>query len=95
MNAEYVNWCCEELLRKTRLTKATVRRGEEDASNTWFFTLECEMGKVKQALSYAALLPQWERMRDKNLFYNELEIMACAVVDAAMDTLVKLKGCGE
>lgn len=83
MTAEYVNWCCEELLRNTKLTKATVRAGAEDDSNLWIFTLECEIGHVKKALSYAALRTKHQEMRDPSLFYNELETMARAVVDVA------------
>lgn len=82
MSAEHVNWCCEELLRKTGLTKATVRSGEEKGANTWIFTLECRTGSIKRALTLAYLAPQVERMRDDGSIYTELERMARAVVQA-------------
>lgn len=94
--AEYVTECCESLLRNTKLTKATVRPGEDEGASTWIFTLECEIRSIKRALTVAYIALQVERMRDGNVFYRELEIMARAVVqatvDAAVDKLVKLKG---
>lgn len=99
MTAEYVTECCEALLRNTKLTKATVRPGEDEGASTWIFTLECEIRSIKRDLTVAYMALQVERMRDSNAFYRELEIIARAVVqatvDAAVDKLVKLKGGGN
>lgn len=83
MTEDGVNWCCDQLLRSSGLTKVTLRAGEGESSNLWLFTLEYRTANYRYARSYAALRAEWESQKDFDLLYEELQAVAREVVEAA------------
>ena len=86
MTEDGVNWCCDQLMRSSGLTKVTVRTGEEESSNLWLFTLEYRTANYRYARSYAALRTQWESQEDFNLLYTELQALARYIIETAAST---------
>lgn len=88
MTEDGVNWCCDQLMRSSGLTKVTVRTGEEESSNLWLFTLEYRTANYRYARSYAALRANWESQEDFDLLYKELQAVAREIIEAAASTEV-------